>query len=137
MGEGLATYFQLWDLRVAFDLNQKRRPLRLINSGDFHQSWKDWGFPPLAELQGLTSSEWDPDDMGPIAKRHYSAVESLFIHLMASEAGRKEMTACLRDLVEGRTPEIGSRPGDADRIEKEWRTQVEKRLVPLARASSN
>ncbi len=135
-GEGLATYFQLWDLRVAFDLNQKRRPLRLINSGDFYQSWKDRGFPSLAELQGLTSSEWDADDMGPIAKRHYSAGESLFIFLMASEAGLKEVMTCLRQLVEGRTPEIGSRSRDAERIEKEWRTLVEKRLAPLARANA-
>lgn len=132
--EGLATYFQLWDLRLSSAENRKRRPGRLINAGDFLASHESEAMPGLRKL--LAIEKWSPDDFGPETRANYSAAESLLLYLMNSDETFKLVNKLYAEVLAGRDPAGIMGETELERLESGWRGFIEKRLLPLARARS-
>ena len=84
--EGMATYFQFWDLRDSPKKNLSSRYSRSIYRQDLRNAYEA-GPPTLRTLFDVTT--WNPDNMGPQARRNYALAESLVDFMMSSKTGRK------------------------------------------------
>ena len=86
INEGLANYFQYWNMRRTLAENLARRK----NDSFFHKLLlerlrSDKAFTPnLASMLKLDYNQWNPDKMGPEAKLNYALGES-FIETLATE----------------------------------------------------
>ena len=87
--EGLANYFELWDLRRTPAQNLEARSGRVVNSDTFKTSFEKDTFIDLDALLSLDDKAWDADDFGPVTKGHYASAETLFVTLMADPGTRK------------------------------------------------
>lgn len=86
LDEGVATYFQFWNLAAPGKHNLKTRYSRSIYRDVLRKEFLAKR-PTLEELFGIET--WNPDNMGPIANRHYALGESFVDFLLSSPAGQK------------------------------------------------
>jgi hypothetical protein len=94
LNEGLATYFQFWDLRSDAGTNAEKRWTRSIYRSHFKEHClKDSDtLLDLAALLRVSEADWNPDRMGLAAKHNYAAAESFIDFLLSSEKNREQFT---------------------------------------------
>lgn len=123
--EGIATYFESWDLRTDAAANQKdrysrsryRRHLKdhcLTNPGRFLN---------LPELMKIRAPAWNSDKMGPEATHNYARAESVIDYFLASD----ETKGIFKRLVESAMAGKGVLVSDDElrTLEVGWRKHVE------------
>jgi hypothetical protein len=116
--EGVATYFQFWDLTRSVKVNRKTRYRRSEYLGVLVQTLRKNGPPDLKKLLSLDATTWDPDDMGPIAKRHYALAESLIDCMLSSKKGTLLFKKTFDRIRAGETPVL--RDDDVTHLQKTW-----------------
>ncbi len=84
--EGVATYFQFWNLSAPGKTNLKSRYSRSFYRAVLKEAYLKEP-PSLNTL--FTVKVWNPDDMGPQAKGHYALAESFIDFMLSSKGGRK------------------------------------------------
>ncbi len=103
--EGLATYFQLWDLgKTAAQNLDGRAAAGVVNKEYFKTSFEQKTFPSLDALLEIKDADWAKDDFGPITKGHYAAVESLMVFLMSDAKERKRVAQMYEAAIAGEDP---------------------------------
>lgn len=121
--EGVATYFQFWDLRLNVSQNLKTRYARSFYRGRLKEAYAR-ELPDLPPLLAVESKAWNPDSMGPIAERHYALAESVIDALLGEPKGRPVFKALFDRLKQGETPLL-SRDETVD-LELAWHRRVVK-----------
>lgn len=92
--EGLATYFECWEITKSEKLNRKNRYLH-SNSWQTLKNYvrdvkrKKGELRPLKELTELTYETWNADNMGPKTSLNYALSESFLDYLLTDRKGRK------------------------------------------------
>lgn len=94
--EGIATYFQFWNLAASPKKNMKSRYSR-SHFRDVLKKECQKTPPSLREL--LTITTWNPDDMGPIANRNYAMAENFVDMLLSSREGQRVFKRTFRRLI--------------------------------------
>ncbi|MCA8958912.1 MAG: hypothetical protein KDC38_00300 [Planctomycetes bacterium] len=120
--EGVATYFQFWDLRASGRQNLKSRHQRSFFRDLMKETYLE-APPSLAELRGV--HVWNPDNMGPIANRHYAFAESFTDLLLSSKEGRKVFKTMFQRILTNEPP----LPDDElATLETAWHAHIRSRL---------
>lgn len=119
LNEGLATYFQFWNLRKNLGENLLQRK----NSSFFRKlilervrSDKTYA-PDLAALFKMADKDWNTDKMGPLAKFNYAQGEAFIEALATDPAMRGILPPLLANALEGKD---ALDPKDTPRINALW-----------------
>jgi hypothetical protein len=125
--EGVATWFQFYDLSGSVKANRKQRYRRsmFLAKGHLKRAVAK-GPPKLADLIALDDDTWDPDKMGPIANEHYALAESVIDACLSNKKGAKIFKTVYGRLRAEETPHVAS--DDAGTLEKAWHKHL-RRLV--------
>ncbi len=99
--EGVATFFQFWDLRASVKDNLRKRYARSIYRKHVIQSFHT---EPITLQELLAIVEWNPDSMGPGAKKNYAYAESFVDFLLSSEERRRSFNRVFKRLLKGEPP---------------------------------
>jgi hypothetical protein len=86
--EGVAAYFQEWDLRAPVAANLARLRTTHFRFADVRAAFGTPRWVPLARLVALEGSAWAPDDFGPATNLHYAEAASFIAFLVASPHGQ-------------------------------------------------
>lgn len=123
LNEGLASYFQFWEVTKSIKLNRKNRYLH----SDFWPILKKIArrgkdeLPPLAYLVGLTSETWDADGMGEKTGEHYALAESFVDYLLDSRGGRRYVRKMFERMMDD---EPLMTEEEIDKIERRWHKHI-------------
>ena len=101
--EGMASYFEWWDLRADMKTNVKTRNGRSYRFAMIQQAVND-GNKNLAGLDRLISisnRDWAAELGGPRGHLNYAAAETFIDYLMSSEQGRKGFLQIYQSLLNG------------------------------------
>lgn len=120
--EGVATFFQFWDLRATPKNNLRNRYSRSDFRADLRESFKK---NPLTLEQLFAVKEWNPDDFGPRAKKHYAYAESFVDFLFSTKRGRSFFKKIFRRLAGGQEPMSAK---EARTIERYWQAHIHRVL---------
>lgn len=86
--EGVASYFQEWDVRHAAAENLARLRTERYRAQDVRAAFGTARWVPLARLFGLSREQWAPDDFGPRTNLHYAEAASFVSFLLATPRGQ-------------------------------------------------
>lgn len=120
--EGIATYFQFWDLRASGSKNLKTRFRRSFYNDNLKKIFLE-SPPSLRMLRGVAT--WNPDKMGPIAQRNYTLAESFVDLLLSSKRGREHFKAIFQRIIH-RKPALPD--DDVDALERAWHAHIKQRF---------
>ncbi len=124
--EGVATYFQFWDLTKSVKANRKTRYARSHYRKHLAQAVRSEGLPKLQKLLDLGPVGFNPDHMGPIADKHYALGESVIDCMLTSKKGAEFFVQTFKRLRAGQTPTLT--PEEVRRFEKVWHKHLGKVL---------
>jgi hypothetical protein len=124
--EGLATFFQFWDLRGTTKDNLKNRYSRSVYRTHLRESYR---VSPLPLNKLLTIEKWNPEVMGPHAEQHYAYAESLLDFLLTAKEARIFYSRIFKRLREGDPPVDENELSSQDFL---WYRHI-KRIVGLNR----
>lgn len=128
--EGLACYFELWDIRHGVDENLRRR-LEHHSHCQHLADYLDKGLiPSLPGLMALSSVKAFvvPAAMGPQTYAHYAASEALFLFLMKDAAGRTIVTKLYEEVLAGRDPAKIFERDSMNKLDAEWHSFMTKKM---------
>ena len=125
--EGLASFFQAWDLRSSMfgEENLKKRYARSFYPPylkEFADGAKE--IPKIADLCEISDKNWNPDKMGPIALRNYALAECFIDLLVVNPQCQPFLRRMVQNLLK---PEYSANPLDEDSIkllEPVWADRV-------------
>lgn len=120
--EGMATYFQFWNLKQSGKQNLASRYSRSFYRDPLKSAYLE-GPPTLAGLFGV--QKWNPDNMGPKAKRNYALAESMVDFMLSSRGGRKIFKRTFERI---RTGESLFSEKELAKIEPGWHAHIRKTL---------
>ncbi|MHC5040713.1 MAG: hypothetical protein ACYTHM_25660, partial [Planctomycetota bacterium] len=138
LGEGLATYFQFWDLKKEIFHNTTGRYARsslLLAYLKSRKTEKREGH-PLDRLFAFTKKTWNPDRMGPKAKADYGLAESFIDTLFTSDEGEALLRALLAQLIEFHPGDELFSSRQMERVKALWEEQIaflEEEMLPQER----
>lgn len=87
--EGVASYFQEWDVRRPVAENLERLKTTHFRFGDVKDAFGTERWVPLRTLLALEPAQWAPDDYGPRTLLHYAEAASFISYLLSSKPGQK------------------------------------------------
>lgn len=124
--EGVATYFQFWDLNKSVKANRKTRYSRSLYLKHLSGAVRKDGLPKLQKVLDLGPLGWNPDNMGPIADKHYAFGESLIDCMLTSKKGAEFFVQTFERLRSAEKPTLS--PDEVQRFEKVWHKHLRKVL---------
>ncbi|MHC4600031.1 MAG: hypothetical protein ACYS47_13595 [Planctomycetota bacterium] len=133
--EGVATYFQFWDLKKRVFHNTVNRCCRssFLLAYLKHRRMEKREGHDLDYLFGLTKKTWNRDRMGPRTKAEYGLAESLVDALLSSDEGCRLFRALVKRLSEWEEEDELFPPGEEERVKTLWEEHVaflEEELLP-------
>lgn len=119
LNEGLATYFQFWNLRKNLGENlQQRKNASFFRKLMLERLRSDKAYTAdLATLLKIEDKNWNTDKMGPLAKFNYAQGEAFIEALATDPALRGILPPMLANALEGKEP---LDPKEIPRINTLW-----------------
>lgn len=131
--EGVATYFQTWDMFRDAAWNRANR--RNEFQRELCRACADDALPTLPALAAL--EVWDADRFGPVTHTRYGCAESLIGHLLADAARRPFAGRLLRAALDGDDVRALLASDEGRRVEAVWRALVvDQAALATTRASA-
>ncbi len=128
--EGVATYFEWWNLREDTKTNQEERDKRTYRWRLLRQKYtQEPEFSPsLEECMNMTHEDWGSGLKSEIAFR-YALAESFTSFLLSDSKGRKKFKDIVEEMYKGH-PLIKEK--QYKKLEKDWHEYIKTILLPLA-----
>jgi len=125
LNEGLATYFQFWNLRKPLGENLlNRKNVSFFRRLMLERLRSDKTYAPdLAALLKMADKDWNTDKMGPLAKFNYAQGEAFIEALATDPALRGILPPLLANALEGKAPLDAK---DTPRINALWNTGLRR-----------
>jgi hypothetical protein len=120
--EGIAAWFQFYDLRASVKANRKTRYRRSFYLTKGHLKRAVQKGPTLAALMALTDKTWDPDSMGPLASEHYALGESLIDLMLSNKKGAQAFKLVFARVLAEESPALPE--AEAEALEPRWRRHL-------------
>ncbi|MHC4831418.1 MAG: DUF1570 domain-containing protein, partial [Planctomycetota bacterium] len=131
--EGIAAYFQGWDVSLPASENLTRLRGTHYRIEQVQEAWNEERLVPLSRLIRLNRGGWAPDDWGEVTMLHYGQAASLIAYLLASEGGKKLFRRLIRAAADGSdlNAVIAKR---LKKVEREWHQDLAARFGPARTA---
>lgn len=133
--EGVASYFQEWDVRRTVDDNLDRLKDTHYRFQDVRDAFGTERWVPLARLLALDRAAFAPDDFGPATNLHYAEAASFVSFLLATDERRKMFRRIYVSLRRQEGKEGLDRvlhPAAVGRLDEAWREHVAARVAAAA-----
>ncbi|HUU21589.1 MAG TPA: hypothetical protein VM389_03555, partial [Phycisphaerae bacterium] len=135
--EGVATFFETWDLRAAVEKNLRPRFAASPRRKAFENVPKGWDArrPSLARLMAIEPKDWNPDRLGRKASYHYALAESFLDLLLTRQRGRELFHKILERITANGRAKAGAKepvplltPSERARWEPLWHEHIARSL---------
>ncbi len=126
--EGVACYFQEWDVRLPVAENLERLRTTHFRFADVRDAFGTERWVPLARLLSLDRATWAPDDYGPRTTLHYAEAASFVSFLLATAEGRSTFARLYRSLKQGDSVETALGRAEIQRLDRAWRAEIERQI---------
>jgi hypothetical protein len=128
LDEGVASYFQEWDVRAPVDANLARLRTTSYRFADVRAAFGTERWVPLARLFALGAGEWAPDDFGPVTKLHYAEAASFISFLFGSRDGERRFAEIYVAIRDGEPATTWLTRGSLRDMEAGWREEITTRI---------
>ena len=106
--------------------NRKTRYARSIYRKHLARAVRTAGLPKLQKLLDLGPVRFNPDNMGPVADKHYALAESAIDCMLTSKKGAEFFVQTFKRVRAGKTPTLS--PEEVQRFERVWHKHLGKVL---------
>ncbi len=128
--EGVATFFEGWDVEKPRNWNIKRLKKTQTRFGAIKQTFGTDAFKDLTYLVGLNRDSWWPKNNAPIVMQHYAEVQSFMTFLLVSPRGREFFSRIFRAVAGGKdVPEMLT-PKAISGAQGAWYKDIRDRIGP-------
>ncbi|MBI3831232.1 MAG: hypothetical protein HY291_17065 [Planctomycetes bacterium] len=129
LDEGIATYFQFWDLRASREENLSKRYSRSFYRYTL-QALQKKDYPSLEGYMALKPEAWNPDKMGMKALTNYALGESFIETLLTQPEAKGLFEKILTGLLDPNAKEKFGR-AEIDKSQTLWHAQLDKLVLSL------
>jgi hypothetical protein len=127
--EGVASYFQEWDVRLPVDANLERLRSTHYRIEDVRAAFGTERWVPLCRLLALGPAEWDADGYGPRTNLHYAEAASFVSFLLATKSGQRVFSRVYRAVKEREAIENVLTRERVRALEREWEEEIRERIA--------
>lgn len=129
--EGVATYFEWWNLREDMKTNRELRDKRTYRWRTLREKYSaEPDFKPvLKDYLDMPHEKWGMGGNEQITL-NYALAESFMSFLLSSTKGRKDFKDMIGELYAGHA--LLEKDSDYRKLEKEWHKYINETLLPLA-----